>query len=178
MSGVKHVVGFSGGIDSQATALWVREHFPAADIILLNSDVGGHEHPITTEFIRQYSENVFPVCVVTPLVRDLEGRGTKPGNVRDRRMEFGDEEELTFARMAYIKGRFPSRTMQFCTEHLKLAPQRRWAKEKLVAFGIDFERWVGLRRDESMSRSKTPNREWSEYFDCYVNYPLVTWTKQ
>ena len=43
---VKHVVGFSGGIDSQACARWVLNRYPAEDVILLNSDAGGNEHPI------------------------------------------------------------------------------------------------------------------------------------
>lgn len=47
----KHVVGFSGGIDSQACAGWVLDHFPHEDVILMNSDAGGNEHPLTTEHI-------------------------------------------------------------------------------------------------------------------------------
>ena len=37
---MKHIVGFSGGIDSQAAALWVLNRFPREDVILLNSDAG------------------------------------------------------------------------------------------------------------------------------------------
>lgn len=48
---MKHIVGFSGGIDSQACARWVLNHFPPEDVLLLNSDAGGNEHPLTTEFV-------------------------------------------------------------------------------------------------------------------------------
>ena len=41
---MKHIVGFSGGIDSQACARWVLNRFPVEDVILLNSDAGGNEH--------------------------------------------------------------------------------------------------------------------------------------
>lgn len=174
---LKRIVGFSGGADSQATALWCRQRFPAEEILLLNSDVGGHEHPLTVEFIRRYSETVFPVTVITPLIRDLEGRGTKPGKTRDRRQEFSDDDTLTFDRLAYIKGRFPSRKAQFCTEHLKLTPQRRWMREHLEAKGIDFERYVGVRRDESQSRRETPDTCWDDFFDCQLHYPIASWTK-
>ena len=58
---MKHVVGFSGGIDSQACALWVRNRFPREDVILLNSDAGGNEHPLTVEFVERYSATVHPV---------------------------------------------------------------------------------------------------------------------
>lgn len=177
MSKTKHVVGFSGGADSQAAALWVRRRYPAEDIILLNTLAGGNEHPLTEQFIQWYSETIFPVVTVTPLIKDLEGRGTRAGQAKDRRDEFSDEDELTFDRLAYIKGRFPSRKAQFCTEHLKLVPQRRWCREHLEAKGIDYERYTGVRRDESHKRKDTPDREWCDYFDCYVNHPIASWTK-
>ena len=69
-----HVVGFSGGIDSQACSRWVLNRHSAEDVILLNSDAGGNEHPITTAFVEWYSENIHPVTVVTPLVRIVTGK--------------------------------------------------------------------------------------------------------
>lgn len=73
--------------------------------------------------------------------------------------------------------RFPSRKAQFCTEHLKLAPQMRWCKENLTDKGIDYVRYVGVRCDESESRKDTPESKWDEYFKCIVNYPIRCWTK-
>jgi 3'-phosphoadenosine 5'-phosphosulfate sulfotransferase (PAPS reductase)/FAD synthetase len=178
MNNLKHVVGFSGGADSQACALWVRQRYPAEDIILLNTLAGGNEHPMTEEFIRWYSEHIFPVTVITPLIRDLLGRGTRPGQSRDRRQEFADDDTLTFDRLAYIKGRFPSRKAQFCTEHLKLVPQLRWCREMLHPQGLDYERYTGVRCDESAPRANTPEREWDPYFDCYLNHPIRLWTKR
>lgn len=174
---MKHVVGFSGGADSQAVALLVRKQFPPEDVILLNSNAGGNEHPITEAFIREYSETVFPVTTVTALVCDMGTRGTKEGATRDRRQEFSDTDELTFDRLAYIKGRFPSRKAQFCTEHLKLAPQARWCEENLTANGIPFERYVGVRCDESELRKMTPASRWDEYFKCTVHFPIRCWHK-
>lgn len=43
---MKRIVGFSGGIDSQACALWVRRRFPADEIILLNSTAGEEVNPL------------------------------------------------------------------------------------------------------------------------------------
>ena len=137
---MKHVVGFSGGVDSQMCLRWVRDTFGDENVIALNSNVGGHEHPITTEFVHRYSESVFPVVEVTPLIRDLGGLGTRPGKTRDRRREFSDYDTLTFDRLAYIKGMFPSRKRQFCTEHLKLVPQRRWCDENLTRQRIEIGR--------------------------------------
>lgn len=89
------VVGFSGGADSQATALWVRQRFPPNEIILLNSNAGGNEHPITEEFIRRYSETVFPVTVVKALVKDMGNRA-----VARRQELYAEDDELTFERLA------------------------------------------------------------------------------
>jgi 3'-phosphoadenosine 5'-phosphosulfate sulfotransferase (PAPS reductase)/FAD synthetase len=174
---IKHIVGFSGGVDSQACLWHVRQTYGDKNVIAINSDVGGHEHPITTKFVTDYSEKVFPVVQVTPLIRDLLGRGTRPGRTKDRRSEFSEDDVLTFDRLAYIKGRFPSRKMQFCTEHLKLIPQQRWINENIVAKGIEFERYAGVRCDESLRRKETPERIWSNDFKCWVNYPIRCWTK-
>jgi 3'-phosphoadenosine 5'-phosphosulfate sulfotransferase (PAPS reductase)/FAD synthetase len=173
----KHVVGFSGGIDSQAALAWVRDKFGDENVIALNSNVGGHEHPITTKFVHDFSENVFPVIEVTPRIVDMGTRGTRPGAIKGRRNEFAEDDVLTFNRLAYIKGLFPRRKMQFCTEHLKLAPQRRWCDENLKDKGFEFERYAGVRCDESNKRANTPEWEWDTYFDCVLNYPIRRWTK-
>lgn len=175
---MKHVVGFSGGIDSQACLWWMRQNLGDENIIAMNSNVGGHEHPFTSEFIRQYSETVFPIIEVTPLVRDMEGVGTRTGKIGDRRREFAESDTLTFDRLAYIKGMFPSRQRQYCTTHLKLIPQRRWCYENLTSQGIDYERYTGVRCDESNDRKNTPKRAWDDFFDCWINYPINCWTKQ
>lgn len=175
---MKHVVGFSGGIDSQAVARWVLNRYPPEDVILLNSDVGGNEHPMTTEFIQNYSDTVHPVVMVTPIVADMGTRGTREGSIKDRRQEFAETDVLTFDRMAYIKGIFPRRTMQFCTEHLKLMPAYRWMKENLQANGFTWRRYAGVRRDESRNRKDRQPIEVDEYFACELYLPIVDWTKQ
>lgn len=177
-SGVKQVVGFSGGVDSQRTLLHLRQNFPAEDIIALNCDAGGNEHSITTEFIEQYSREVFPVIFVPALVVDLGEVGTKPGfGPKERRDALGgDDQPLSFPDLALVKGIFPSQGACFCTEHLKLRPQKRWMEEHLVAHGIDFERWIGFNADEckpGKRRHGTPPRKWDDFFDCWANYPLI-----
>jgi len=170
---VKHVVGFSGGIDSQACARWVLNRYPAEDVILLNSDVGGHEHPITTEFIETYSRDVHPVTVVTPIVADL---GAKCKN--DRRAKYAETDRMTFDVLAEIKGMFPSQKYQFCTEHLKLKPSHRWMKENITDKGLSFVRYAGVRRQESERRKSKQAIEWDDYFACELHHPIIDWTKQ
>lgn len=174
---MKHIVGFSGGVDSQACARWVLNRFPPEDVVLTNSTAGGWEDPLTIQFVADYSTRVHPVVIVPALVRDaweteapaLE-RGLDP------------DAELTFQQLVAIKGRAPSRTAQFCTEILKLKPQRRWVRQ---AFGVggmfegqEYCRYKGVRREESNARKATLPQAWDDYFDCDTFCPLFDWTKQ
>src|SRR5581483_5991728 len=88
---------------------------------------------------------------------------------------YNSQAELTFAEMVRVKGRAPSRKAQFCTEILKLRPQRRWVRQHVTD---DYERYTGLRRDGSQARRNIPFRVWDDYFDCWVNHPLADWSKQ
>lgn len=172
---MKYIVGFSGGIDSQACADWVLERFPPEDVLLVNSDAGGNEHPLTTEHVRWYSDVVHPVIMVTATVADM---GNKARAEIERR-GLRPTDPLTFDLLAELKQCFPARKMQFCTEHLKLMPQLRWVLENaddLLAGG--FERYTGVRADESQDRAKLPEREWDAFFDCYLHRPLLRWSKE
>jgi 3'-phosphoadenosine 5'-phosphosulfate sulfotransferase (PAPS reductase)/FAD synthetase len=167
-----HIVGFSGGIDSQACALWVRQNKPADSIVLLNSLAGRNEHPLTEKFIADYSRNVFPVTQVIPRVKDLwktEGFAETKG--------LDGEEELTFEKLIEIKKRSPSRTQQFCTMFLKLYPSVRWIEENIPP-SDEVIRYTGVRRDESAKRSDTPLEEWDGIFDCKLVHPVAQWSKQ
>lgn len=167
---MKHIVGFSGGIDSQSCARWVLNRYPAEDVILLNSDAGGNENHLTTEFIAWYSRNVFPVITMKAKVGDLwktEGAATVRG--------YDENELLDFPRLIEIKGP-PPRTRRTCTEFLKLAPQRRWIQENLP--GEDYCRYSGVRRDESEGRKNTKLEDWDKYYDCPLYHPIADWTKQ
>jgi len=172
---MKRIVGLSGGIDSQACALWVRQRFPADEVILINSDAGGNEHPLTTAHLRWYSENVHPVVFLSPVVADM---GTRAKS-EVARLGLKPTDPLTFDLLAKLKGLFPSRTMQFCTEHLKLRPHLRWAEENalgLLAGG--YERYSGVRADESQDRAKLSVSQWDDLFDCELHRPLLAWTKE
>lgn len=186
---MKHIVGFSGGIDSQAAAGVVLDRYGPDDVILMNSDAGGNEDPRTTAFVRWYSENVHPVVEVHAIVADMESR---PSALKVLLREgYALTDPLTFDMVALAKGQFPQRMSQFCTEFLKLFPQRRWIEH---AFGIhtvegfvgpvgqyrdeDYERYAGVRSDESRDRSHALPLEWDDYFDCYLNRPVLEWSKE
>ena len=174
----KRIVGFSGGIDSQACCRWLLERFGPDDLIILNSDAGGNEDPLTTAHVEWYSKNVHPVIMLSPIVADMAGRAT--GKIAELGLKPTDP--LTFDLLALLKQRFPARKSQFCTEHLKLRPALRWQLEAFGVGGIyegkDFERYTGVRRDESEKRKNVADREWDSFYDCYLNRPLAAWTKK
>ncbi len=174
---MKHIVGFSGGIDSQECMARVIAAVGAENVIALNSQAGDNEDPMTVDFIQWYSEHVHPVITCDAIVADLwktEGFAETKG--------LDGNERLTFDRMIELKKRPPSRKVQFCTAILKLAPQKRWM---LSAFGVggpyegqDYERYTGVRRGESEARKNYPDREWDDYFDCWVNHPIAALSKE
>lgn len=173
----RYVVGFSGGIDSQAAALWSRRRYPADQVILLNADAGGNEQPLTTAWIDDYSRTVFPVVTVSPIVADFLERYDQPGTRHhDDAAKYPPETPLTFQLLAVLKGQSPVSGIRFCTEFLKSAPQRRWMRENLDP-ADEVVRISGVRRDESKKRKDTPFEQWDEYYDCPLWSPLADWTK-
>ena len=173
---MKHIVGFSGGIDSQACARWVLNRFPKEDVILMNSDAGGNEHPLTIAFVDDYSATVHPVVKTQAIVADL---WLTPGYAEQR--GFDGAAPLDFETMMAIKRRPPSRKVQFCTDVLKLAPQRRWLRHVFGPTGQyageTYTRYSGVRRDESEARKNALYHLWDDYFDCDLYAPLVDWPK-
>ena len=92
-------------------------------------------------------------------------------------MGLNENDPLTFDLLAKLKGIFPSNKYQFCTEHLKLRPQKRWL-EQYIKPPDDYIRYTGVRRDESNRRSDTKIEKWDEYFDCPMVCPIADWTKK
>ena len=167
---MKHIVGLSGGIDSQAVARWILNRYPGEDVVIVNTDAGGNEHPITTGHIAWYSTTVHPVVTIPAIVADMWEGEDEP-----EKHGFRPADLLTFSLMAKIKGRFPSRMAQFCTERLKLRPVRRWVRAQFP--DGDYEYYSGVRRDESDRRKRTAFRAFDEFYDAYRNNPVADWSK-
>ena len=184
---MKHIFGFSGGIDSQAAMRWGLNRFPAEDVIATNSPAGNWEDPLTLAYIENYSITIHPIEVCKSVVDDMwetpgfvEVFKAKPGNEWASFLYSG--MELSFELMCIIKGRAPSRMAQFCTEKLKLIPQRRWISQQFGVGGpfegVDYVRYAGVRREESESRKNTPIESWDDWYDCKLVAPIADWTKQ
>lgn len=74
------------------------------------------------------------------------------------------------------KGMFPSRARRFCTEELKVKPIIKLIRELQDEVG-DVVNAVGIRAGESEARSKMPEWEWQDDYDCEVWRPLINWAE-
>lgn len=182
------VVSVSGGKDSTATLLIALERLPKESIFPVFADTG-NEHPVTYDYVRYLGEKLgLPIKWVRAdfsewwwqrrdYVRDIwpgEKKNVPPDIVARVLTVF--EKGPTgnpYLDLCIIKGRFPSRKAQFCTDFLKKQPINKYVND-LVAQHSQVESWQGVRADESESRSKLPERETGgELFTIYR--PILRW---
>lgn len=84
-----------------------------------------------------------------------------------------------FLDLCMLKGRFPSRTAQFCTERLKLEPINAITHPILEAGGRVVS-WIGEMAEESPRRAKKPQMQrirWPGNGQLVLYRPILRWTK-
>ena len=125
----KHVLGISGGKDSAALAVFVRQNYPELDVEYFFTDTG-KELPEVYEFLGR-----------------LEGFLGKPiARLNPRRdFDFWLREYKHF---------LPSAQTRWCTRQLKLAPFEQWIKPMLAAGDI-VTSYVAIRADEEYREGYT-----------------------
>lgn len=148
LGGRKPILSLSGGADSAAASLYLKEL--EIDHVRMNMD---------TVWEKQEHYEYLHGTLAQAL-----------GPITEIRAELG------FADLVRKKGLFPSRVMRFCTTELKVLPAQKFLNA-LVEQGEDIVNVVGIRHDESADRAKMPEWEWSDGFDCEVWRPIVRWTK-
>ena len=123
MKAERHVLGLSGGRDSAALAVFIRQHHPELDVDYFFTDTG-KELPEVYEY----------------LVR-LEGFLGKPIQRlnADRDFDFWLKEYNNF---------LPSPQTRWCTRKLKIKPFENWIKRDLDA-GCTVHSYVAIRADEA-----------------------------
>jgi 3'-phosphoadenosine 5'-phosphosulfate sulfotransferase (PAPS reductase)/FAD synthetase len=128
---VKHVLGLSGGKDSSALALYVKETRPDLDIEYFFTDTG-YELPETNEFIDQLEEKLGYIHRLNDRsFNNIEGRGE---------LEF---KSLLKKHQNYL----PSQRDRWCTVQMKLKPFENWV-DGFIADGYKVKNYVGIRADE------------------------------
>ncbi|MFZ6876237.1 phosphoadenosine phosphosulfate reductase family protein [Undibacterium sp. Di27W] len=129
----KHVLGISGGKDSAALAVFVRQNHPELDVEYFFTDTG-KELPEVYEFLGR-----------------LEGFLGKPiARLNPRRdFDFWLREYKHF---------LPSAQTRWCTRQLKLAPFEQWIRPMLAA-GDTVTTYVAIRADEEYREGYTSKHE-------------------
>ncbi len=119
---VRHVLGISGGKDSAALAIYLKDNYPELDIEYYTCDTG-KELSQTYEMIDNLQVYLEKEIVV---LRAAEG-----------------SHEDAFDHFLKYKGQFlPSGVNRWCTKNLKLDPFEKWVGKDLVVY------YVGIRGDE------------------------------
>lgn len=157
-----HIVSVSGGKDSTALYLWALERFGRDGFKAVFADTG-HEHPVTLNYLRN-----LPTLASGPEIqwckrnfsKELRAKGIEPSSV-------------PFLDMLLIKRMMPSGRHQFCTTELKLEPIREWIES--VRGDEEIRLYLGIRAEESARRAKMPLVEENDYYDCWVERPLLNW---
>lgn len=159
------IVSVSGGKDSTALYCWAIEQWGKDGFRAVFADTG-NEHPVTYNYVRNMHEMAGGPkveWVKASFSEKLRAKGIEPQN-------------SPFIDMWLWKGRAPSARAQFCTEHLKLRPIRDWLNA-LRGFH-EVEMYVGIRAGESERRSKMPEEEDSDFYDCVIRRPLLRWSEE
>jgi len=144
----KILLSFSGGKDSTALLLHAKEMDLLGSSDIVYCDTGW-ENPDTYDYIQYVGDKLGKEIIAL-----------KP--------------EYDFIELAKKKKRFPSSQARFCTEKLKLKPMKKY----IAQFLPDCEIWVGVRAQESASRSKLPMRAYADYYECDMYRPLIQWSWQ
>lgn len=173
---VVNVVSMSGGKDSTATAVLALEQHSKAECRFVFADTG-NEHPITYEYALEYLPRVLGITVNVVKADFGDDFAVKRKNLA--RLAAGEPESSVYGKrqfmyawtpeaatralellhptgnpyldMCMLKGGFPSRKRQYCTDYLKTQPLTEYALE-IIDAGSAVWSWQGVRIDESPSR--------------------------
>jgi len=160
-----HLVSVSGGKDSTATLLLALKQFPKSTHAVFADT--GNEHEATYEYL-DYLEQALDLKIHR-LKQDFTAWWWRRRDyVRDKWPEKGVPSDCVaravaileqgptgnpYLDLCMLKGRFPSRMAQFCTQFLKTEPLTEFALGLVDLTDDDVWSWQGVRRDESARRA-------------------------
>ncbi|MGO4278249.1 phosphoadenosine phosphosulfate reductase domain-containing protein [Cupriavidus sp. RAF20_2] len=204
---IVHVVSMSGGKDSTATAILAIEQHGRDACRFVFADTG-NEHEATYEYALRYLPSALGITVDVVRADFADEFATKRANLA--RLAAGEPESAVYGKrefkyqwtpaaaaralellhptgnpyldMCMLKGGFPSRKRQYCTDYLKTQPLTTYAVELLDA-GHAVWSWQGVRIDESSSRRERLQgtgacvKAFEEVGGGLYNYrPILRWT--
>jgi len=178
------VCSLSGGKDSTACALLALDSGHATRFVFADT---GNEHADTYEYVRTYLPRRLGITVEEVradfaadikrkrryVVEKWPAKGA-PTDAVERALRVLHPTGIPFLDLCIMKGRFPSRMAQFCTQELKRRPLDAYLLG-LLEKGRIVESWRGIRRDESENRRLASPREQTAE-GWWVVQPIVDWT--
>lgn len=165
MVAIQHLVSVSGGKDS--TAVYLRAIESGRPFRAVFADTG-NEHPWTYEFVATLAHKTGGPAVEV-VKADFTARLAKhrqyildkwpeegiPPHVVAEAAELNQPTGSPYLDLCILKGRFPSRRAQFCTEELKVLPITVQVVLPMLKAGPVLQ-WLGIRAEESSARAKQP----------------------
>lgn len=139
----------SGGKDSTALACFLLRTLPRESLRFVFADTRW-EAPETYAYLDEIER------VLRIRIERVSGEGMRAATLRH--------------------ATFPSRTVRWCTDELKMRPIKAWLESQ--DFGDEFQMAVGIRAEESEARAKMPEREWSAALDCETWRPMLAWSQE
>jgi 3'-phosphoadenosine 5'-phosphosulfate sulfotransferase (PAPS reductase)/FAD synthetase len=164
-SPVQHIVSVSGGKDSTATYLLALERGVEFTGGFADTD---NEHEWVYEFVDD-----LPRKTGGPPIKKVKADLTKqlakhrnyilekwpqegiPADVVARAAALNQPSGNVYLDLCILKGRFPSRMVQFCTQELKEIPITEQIIFPALRNGPVLQ-WIGIRAEESLKRAKDP----------------------
>jgi 3'-phosphoadenosine 5'-phosphosulfate sulfotransferase (PAPS reductase)/FAD synthetase len=186
-----NVINISGGKDSTATLLKAIED-GAENLTAVFADTG-NEHPDTYEYVGSL-RNSLSVEIKTVradlsewFARRIEYLQSErairewPEDARVRAIKLMQPTGNPFLDLCMLKGRFPSRKAQFCTQFLKRGPIYTQVFEPALFAGKRVISWQGVRRDESEARKHLAEFEADFAADpdgpgLFIYRPILDWS--
>ena len=164
------VVSVSGGKDSAATALHLRELGIPHRRVFADT---GWEAVETYRYLDELERRLGPIERVRAEI-----------DVQPERMEHVERIESilgvspsAMVRRCIRHATLPSRRIRWCTSDLKVAPLRKY-HQSLMADGRLVVSTVGVRADESAKRASLGEWELGDAIDAIVWRPLIRWTTE
>jgi len=141
-----HVLGLSGGKDSAALAMYMRDNYPELDIQYYFTDTG-KELPEVIDFVNR-----------------LEGYVGKIVDPYEEVFSSNREKKDFDYHLRQHKNYLPSPQARWCTIQMKLVPFEKWIQMKMAKEGYtQVVSYVGIRADEPAREGFLTNSVNSEY---------------
>lgn len=181
------VVSVSGGKDSTATLEIAIDTYGRDNCRIVFADTG-NEHELTLQHVDRYMTDRYGEIATVRADFSVQISNKRryvetvwptkgvPNEIVQRALWVLRATGNPFLDLCLWKGRFPSRTRQFCTQYLKRIPLDAYLLDRMQD-GVQVESWRGLRRDESQNRKDTPDSEMAA--EGYrIVYPIQSWSAE